>query len=82
MSALPDLPYGAAKTIVVSMRIGDTCLVRPKYVPTFRYAAAQIGAALICRPVRRARLNLYWLKRCAPLSPVRTRGKSTAHFVP
>lgn len=82
MSALPDLPYGAAKSIAISLRVGDTCLVRPKYVPAIRRAAAEIGHALICRPVRRARLNLYWLKRCAPNSPVRTRGKSTSHFIP
>lgn len=37
------IPYGMAKRIVATMRLGDACVVRPEWVVSFHNAARRLG---------------------------------------
>lgn len=60
-----EIPYGMAKRIVATLRVGDTCVVRPQWVVPFHNAARRMGwrlatvsferdGRLLCRVLRLA----------------------------
>lgn len=50
---LPRMPYGMAKQIVATMRIGDAYFVRPEWLVSMHNAARRMGMRLASVSVRR-----------------------------
>lgn len=80
----PRMPYGLAKAIVATLRVGDTCVIRPQYVVAFHNAARRLGLRVSVRPFRRDRRLLFQLKRVGLNAPTAHRYRahdSYGHFI-
>lgn len=62
-AATPRIPYGAAKAIVASLRVGDVCVLRPEYRYAFRNAADTQGIHVSLKSFWRGGRRLYQMKR-------------------
>lgn len=68
-NASPRIPYGTAKAIVGTLRVGDTCVVRPQYSVAFHNAARRMGMRVSLKPFRRDGRLLFQLKRVSLEAP-------------
>lgn len=67
--SMPRVPYGLAKSIVRSMRVGDACVIRPQYGVTFHNAARREGVRVVLHAFRRGGRLMFQMKRVGLNAP-------------